>query len=274
MRHHRHAFTLVELLVVIGIISLLISILLPSLARARQSANSLVCLSNLRTMGQALIMYADQNKGMLPFGYWGGDPTTHEGSADWAALITGTMASGENTYAALGQSGRNKIFRDADTITGGELHYSAHPRLMPVISGVLDNTTGKPFTGYKLFHLQRSSEVAMLMDGAQILNNSLNADAVCYKIDHGRIEYGSFLIYEGYTGNSNPIEPGYNYDPPSFSGSSTVPSSNIRWRHLGDQVANFLFADGHAESRRLAKAGMATGIVSCDLLRGNINVNK
>jgi len=56
------AFTLVELLVVIGIIALLISILLPSLNKARESAKTLQCLSNLRQFGQANAIYASQFK--------------------------------------------------------------------------------------------------------------------------------------------------------------------------------------------------------------------
>lgn len=70
IRRSRSAgFTLVELLVVIGIIALLISMLLPAMNRAMQTAKSVNCQSNLRQCGQWLIMYAQENKGwMFPSG--------------------------------------------------------------------------------------------------------------------------------------------------------------------------------------------------------------
>jgi prepilin-type N-terminal cleavage/methylation domain-containing protein/prepilin-type processing-associated H-X9-DG protein len=61
----KRAFTLVELLVVIGIIAILIAMLLPALSRAKQQSNSTVCKSNLRTLGQMLRIYESENKGFL-----------------------------------------------------------------------------------------------------------------------------------------------------------------------------------------------------------------
>src|SRR5688500_14768332 len=65
-RISRRAFTLVELLAVLGIIALLISILVPVVASARSRAAATACKSNLRSVGQAIRMYLDEHKDRYP----------------------------------------------------------------------------------------------------------------------------------------------------------------------------------------------------------------
>jgi prepilin-type N-terminal cleavage/methylation domain-containing protein len=70
MRAARAAFTLVELLVVIGIIAVLVSILLPSLSRVRETAIITKCTSNMRQIGNMMQMYAIENKDKVPIGHF------------------------------------------------------------------------------------------------------------------------------------------------------------------------------------------------------------
>lgn len=99
----RRAFTLVELLVVIGIIALLISVLLPALGKARESASKVKCASNQRQVGIAYQQYALDNKNYVPWRAVQG-PTGRDGVARWVPYATFGPDSGyvDATQASVG----------------------------------------------------------------------------------------------------------------------------------------------------------------------------
>ena len=92
---YRAGFTLVELLVVIGIIAVLISVLLPALSKARGRAQTVACQSNLRQITQACVNYTVEYKGSYPYGFVFNkfNPTTgRQHLQDWANIgVVGMM---------------------------------------------------------------------------------------------------------------------------------------------------------------------------------------
>jgi prepilin-type N-terminal cleavage/methylation domain-containing protein len=260
MAAKKKAFTLVELLVVIGIIALLIGILLPALNKARQQANLIDCEARLRQIGSVLQIYETENNGSIPLGQI--DRTVVPGSDNqepyWYWMFT---LGGILNPDMMGSDGAvhnlSKIFTDVDTAPGDGVyvssattgywtsHYACNPRLFyypGMISfygpGGLPEDTFKTILIYnrKVTNVALPSNVFAVWDAPQIIDRGYNAYPVSQAID-GFGFYNNGLAYDA--GPLYPaISPSLAVWPNSVSGTSGVGDGRAAQKQLNFDVSD------------------------------------
>jgi prepilin-type N-terminal cleavage/methylation domain-containing protein/prepilin-type processing-associated H-X9-DG protein len=282
----RAGFTLVELLVVIGIIALLIAILLPALSRAREAANLVKCMVTLRSMGQAAQLHALEHQGYMPLaGIQAvpltpadlGDPGRRRYTYYCNEFSPDNQGHGTDTPAPLSASLGKYMNLSVDLNSQRQLQESL--RLESVIRAFTCPSDNNPITPASSIMCSSGwrgpDEVMSYLLNADALGVSLPGRSPAGKVSMIRHPAEVFLFGDGKRGRfpevaydvfcgGDALEDGSLFDywyrsgrPGSSSGCASFDYGRHRNR------MNVIFVDGHSETinlpnRRSVKAGDAS----------------
>jgi prepilin-type processing-associated H-X9-DG protein/prepilin-type N-terminal cleavage/methylation domain-containing protein len=216
----KKAFTLVELLVVIGIITVLLGILLPALSTARQQSLTVTCLSNLRQMVIAVHSYADAYNGQYPIAYYTDIGSAQMVSYNWDFTVTRLLPSGQVTVTPgiLWQGSTNAQIQQCPSFSGNS------------------NAPGDPYTGYNYNDSYIGGGQSGSTTAPPAKLNQVTHPTRCALFGDGQYSAGADKYMR------SPI-PGP--DDTIFSFTSSWAGTQ-GFRHRGG--TNIAFCDGHAET--------------------------
>lgn len=275
------AFTLIELLVSISIIGVLLSILIPSLSRARALAKSTVCLTRMRTFGQGMILYANVNGDIMPPARM---PKVDKDR--WRIRIEGGMKYRPTFLAMMAHQVGLQPFQEPlasrDMIDrfgqpGDRQNYDQPAYLCPEVPDWVDERNGAYGYNYQFLgnaRLLDDNNITSYKNWATPMSR-VKAPAECVAIGDAMGTAASFLPFERtpYEDNEWGLRKtgrtltafgneGFNLDPPrvdelrgemaGFGGDHAVRTA-VHMRHA--DKGNVLWVDGHASSETLESLG-------------------
>jgi prepilin-type N-terminal cleavage/methylation domain-containing protein/prepilin-type processing-associated H-X9-DG protein len=254
---HR-AFTLVELLVVIGIISVLIAILMPALTRARMSADLVKCQANFKQIYNAVTIYANESKGTLPRSSRVIPGTTNPDVGTWGTCeqtfirlseIIGTKVNDANVDSL------NPVFVCVYADTTGSLVWAPnivrtvqfHPRAFPGYDQQKDPAMAREFPQRKIATIRNPADKVMFYEGPQIPIWNMTSEPESIFLDNWRWDHGHMYADPPADGDlsrwNEPVDSGANRDDGWWK-------CSMRFRHLKNTTTPVAFFDGHVEARR------------------------
>jgi prepilin-type N-terminal cleavage/methylation domain-containing protein len=233
VRRSRRAFTLVELLVVIGIIALLVAFLMPALRRVRLAAERAACLSNISQIGKSLFIYVSDHKGYLP-------PATNTvfnyGDPDATGTLIGAPNGGPSFLsAALGTTSSTAHSFYCPTSDQTEIGVLYGVSYMPTPLSDTTYMANGVVMSRNIGSIRHASEIILLHEFAYRMNAAIVRPLICTPSDTGGMQTyyrqpsnAYFIAWHWYAGNRE----GYN--------------------NTHDAGGNLIFADGHGEYRKYA----------------------